>query len=92
MAKQFWVNFDEEIHCDECMEVSHFHFENHCPVCGKVHAGTDQYRSVADCIENGGIFECIHCETRFKILQHEYAAETQEDALIEVVTHGRNFV
>jgi hypothetical protein len=82
-ADIFNVNFDQEIHCDYCQEVTHFHFADECPVCHVKHAGTDQYCSVHDCISDGGVFECQSCETKFKILQYDYCDDPE--ARIEIV-------
>lgn len=67
MAKQYWVEFDEEIHCDLCNEVIHIHFD--CPKCGTKHAKTDVYgMSLLDLLtEKEGRFECQHCKTKFKL-------------------------
>ncbi len=80
---QFKVNFDQEIHCDYCQEVVHFHFYDECPVCHDKQAGTDQYHSVYECISNGGVFSCGSCGTKFKILQYDECDEPE--ALIEVL-------
>ncbi|MGL5719822.1 MAG: hypothetical protein ACRCYP_03395 [Alphaproteobacteria bacterium] len=81
----FWVDFDEEIHCDECMEVVHFHFDEECPVCHTKHAGTDQYCSVMECFQSTGCFFCQSCDSKFKIIQYQYAADTPKDALIQLL-------
>jgi hypothetical protein len=86
-SESFWVDLDPEIHCDECQEIVHFHMDK-CPVCNKENAGTDQYCSPSDCVQHGGIFKCVHCDSEFKILQYEYAADTEKDALIELCSVG----
>lgn len=83
-SQQYQVNFDQEIHCDYCQEISHFHFDDQCPVCHSPHAGTDQYCSVETCIEDdGGVFSCDSCGTKFKIISFDYCEEPE--AIIEVV-------
>jgi hypothetical protein len=87
MTQQYWTDFHEEAHCEQCFDAVHFHFDEACPVCHAEHAGTDQYCSVRECIDDSkGVFECQECNTKFRILQYEYAADTEKDALIEVVT------
>lgn len=61
------LDFVEEIHCDECFEVIHFHFD--CPVCNRANIGTDQYCSVSDCFDDGGDFKCEGCNSAFRILK-----------------------
>lgn len=78
----YQVDFDEQICCDLCCEVVHFHIDK-CPVCLTTHASTDQYHSVIDCInDEDSIFICTHCDTSFKILKYDYCDEPQ--ATIEI--------
>ena len=83
MTQTFEVDFDEEICCDLCLEVVHFHMDE-CPVCLKKRPGTNQYQSVLDCIEDGGAFTCEECNSKFKILEYDYFREPKE-ALIELI-------
>jgi len=46
----YLVNFHEEICCEICCEVVHFHIDK-CPVCNTNHAGTNQFCSVQECID-----------------------------------------
>ena len=85
-AQRFEVDFDQEICCELCNEVVHFHMDE-CPVCHETFAATDQYCAVYQCTERGGAFECEECGTSFKILEFDYDREPKE-ALIEVVKLG----
>ena len=75
------VEVDEEIHCDYCMEIVHFHI-NPCPCCGKSYAETDQFHSVREAIEEEkGYFQCIEysCKSgNLLILSHDSYEEELE--------------
>lgn len=81
----FEVDFDQEVHCDECLEVEHFHIDE-CPICHVVNAGTDQYCSVHECLDNeDGIFKCEECSSQFQILVYDYCREPKE-AVIKLIS------
>jgi transposase-like protein len=74
-AVQFWVEFDEELHCDYCMEVAHVHFKKECPVCKAAHAATNVYGMSLSTLleEEEGQFQCDECQAKFKLLyESEY--------------------
>ena len=77
------VSFDQEICCEVCCEVVHFHIEK-CPVCNKKHASTNQFHSVKDCIDSDeGIFTCTNCDSVFKILK--YDIDNDPEAVIQLL-------
>ena len=66
---QYEINLEEEICCEICMEVVHFHIEE-CPVCSATFAATNFFGSVSDCIrEDDGKFTCKDCNSEFQIIE-----------------------
>lgn len=85
--KIFEIDFYVEA-TDYC-EPIHFQNENECPICKKKFAGTDQYHSVQDCIDDEeGIFCCSSCDSVFKIHSYDYCNEPQ--AIIECTQDNFN--
>ncbi len=66
MSEWFEVDLIEEICCEVCNEVVHFHMSE-CPACHFKYAETDQYCSVNDCIQdNDGKLSCKECGAKFQ--------------------------
>lgn len=82
---QYEVNLEEEICCEICMEVVHFHIEE-CPVCGATSAETNFFGSVSECAEeDDGKFTCTECDSEFQIIERYHYGEVG-DTLVRLVS------
>lgn len=82
---QYEVNLEQEICCEMCMEVVHFHIEE-CPVCGATSAETNFFGSVSECIhEDEGKFTCKECDSEFQIIERYHCGEVG-DTLVRLVS------
>ena len=89
---QYEVNLEEEICCEICMEVVHFHIEE-CPVCGATSAETNFFGSVSECIdEDEGKFTCGECDSEFQIIERieRYHDGEVGDTLVCLVSTGND--
>ena len=78
------ISVDFHVESDDFCEALHFHFEAECPVCHYHRAGTNYYGSPLDCLNDGGLFSCQECASKFRIITYDACAELE--ALIEVVS------
>jgi len=62
----FWVEYIEEICCEECNNIVHCHLE-YCPSCEESYAGT----SISDSMPWFGKLSCEECDAEFEILGEE---------------------
>jgi hypothetical protein len=80
MAKQYWVEFDEDFDLDEVSENIYF---DECPVCYKRHSEINmRHTTVVNLWEDEIAFKCLHCSSEFTIL---YSSEVENTWMIEIV-------
>ena len=57
----FQVHIYPEIHCDQCNDIVHNHFD--CPICKKKYAGINTYSDLSD---KDLEIQCEECKTKFR--------------------------
>lgn len=66
---QYQTEIYPEIHCDQCNEIVHNHFD--CPICLSKYAATSIYGPFGDQFPKEPHFSCEECGAKFKVISFD---------------------